>query len=74
MAVTGKTGADAFFKAMNRQRITVNKYRAKMLAVIGVMQGLSLLTPAEAAQAIAMVEAVAAAYDIWQKIASYSGF
>lgn len=74
MAVTGKTGADAFFKAVNRQRITVNAYRAKLLAVISVMQGLSLLTASEAAQAIAMVEAIAAAYDVWIKIADYSGF
>ena len=74
MAVTGRTGADAFFKAVNRQRITVNSYRAKLLSVIAVMQGLSLLTATEAAQAVAMVEAIAAAYDVWQKIADYSGF
>ena len=74
MPITGRTGSDAFFKAVNRQRITVNAYRGKMLAVIAVMQTAGLLTSAEAAQAVAMVEAIAAAYDIWKKIADYSGF
>lgn len=73
MAVTGKTGADAFFKALKRQSIVWVKYGPKLIAVINTMHTAGLLLDPEYTALITALNALPAFYAAMQKVADYSG-
>lgn len=74
MAVTGKTGADAIFRAIQRVCIVITRYRAKFDNVVTAAQGAGAIT-SDQAQAIrdfiASLNVLCAALDALSK---YSGF
>lgn len=74
MAVTGKTGADAFFGALKRQSIVWSHYGPKLLALASTMHGLGLLDDAEYQALVAGFNALPVFYAAMKKIADYSGF
>lgn len=73
-AVTGKTGADAIFKALHRCCIVLGKYEVKLIAVINLMHTSALLTDAQQTAALTFIAASTAACDVFKVIADYSGF
>lgn len=74
MAVTGKTGADAIFKALQRICLVIAKYRAKLDNVIDAAASAGVITSAQATTAHDFVAAANAACTIFGLIAGYSGF
>lgn len=74
MAVTGKTGADGFYKAVKRQSLIWAHYGPKLQAVVNTMHGLGLLTDAEAAALTAAFGSLPALLSAISKVADYSGF
>jgi len=74
MALTGRTGADAIFKALKRICIVLTKYQSKLVAVIVSAQSAGAITSAQAADATALINLASAACVAFQRIADYSGF
>lgn len=73
MAVTGKTGADAWYKTVKKQADLWKKYGPKLAIVVTTMETGGLLTTAEATAlrtAFAMVPDLLSAI---AKVAQYSG-
>ena len=73
MATTGKTGADAFAKAVKRQAIIISHYGPKLLAVCSVMHTAGLLDDAEYNALVTGINAVPALLSAIAKVAQYSG-
>lgn len=74
MAVTGKTGADAIFRAVQRVCIVITHYRAKFDAVVTSAEGAGAITSAQATTIrdfISSLNLLCAALDA---LAKYSGF
>lgn len=74
MAVTGKTGADAIWKALKRIVIVLSHYAPKLLATVAIMQAGGQLTSAEAAEITAFINDTASLLAAITKVADYSGF
>lgn len=74
MAITGKTGADAIFKALSRICIVIAKYRTKLDAVIDAAAAAGTITGSQATAAHDFVATAAVTCGIFNKIAGYSGF
>lgn len=74
MAITGRTGADAIWQAVKKQRATLNRYAAKMDIVITVAETAGILTAPESAAIRAYILAMQAAAAALEKLANYSGF
>lgn len=74
MAVTGKTGADGFAKAVKRQSLIYAHYGPKLRALVLTMQGLGLLEAAEASALLAAFDSLPAILSAIAKVAEYSGF
>jgi pheromone shutdown protein TraB len=74
MAVTGKTGADAVFKAIKRVTIVISHYAPKFLAVIAVMEAGGNITSVEAATIRAFITSLNDLMAALSKVAAYSGF
>lgn len=73
MAITGKTGADAFFKALKRQSIVWAKYGPKLLALANTMHSLGLLLDPEYTALTTGFNALPAFFAAMEKVAEYSG-
>jgi len=74
MAITGKTGADAVFKALSRICIVLSHYRAKLDGIIDTCVTEGVITSAQATVAhdfLASANTVCAVFDL---VAGYSGF
>lgn len=74
MAVTGRTGADAFSKAVKKQSQIWAKYGPKLSNVCQVMHTAGLLTDAEYAALSNAFTALPALLSAIAKVAEYSGF
>lgn len=74
MAVTGKTGGDAIYKAIKRILIVESHYGAKLDAVMTIMVSLGLLDAADAAVVRLFLGQLPALLAALAKIADYSGF
>lgn len=74
MAVTGKTGADGFAKAVKRQSIIWSHYGPKLRAVVVTMHGAGLLDEPEYLALIAAFDALPTLLAAIAKVAAYSGF
>lgn len=72
--VTGKTGADAFAKALKRQQLVLAHYAAKMDIVIGLAVTAGAISSAEATLIHAYITALQAAAAAVVKLAEFSGF
>lgn len=74
MPVTGKTGADAVFKALKRIAIVLSHYTPKFLAVVAVMETGGNITALDAAAIRAFVTGLNDLISALSKVADYSGF
>jgi hypothetical protein len=74
MAITGKTGADAFYKNVKHQAQLWAKYGPKLAAVCQTMHTAGLLDTTEYTALIAAFNAVPAILAAIAKVADYSGF
>lgn len=74
MAVTGKTGADGYYKALKRQSLIWAHYGPKLQGVVNTMHGLGLLSDAEAAALTTAFSSLPAILSAMAKVAEYSGF
>jgi hypothetical protein len=74
MAITGRTGADAVFKALKRQCIVFQKYNTKLRAVILAAEAATIITSTEAAVCNAFLDSILTACAAFEKVAGYSGF
>ncbi len=74
MATTGRTGADAFFKTLIKQAHLMASYGPKLTLLVQTMEGLGLLTAAEAALVNAYFETMVGLAAVFAKMAEYSGF
>lgn len=74
MAVTGKTGADAFSKAVKRQSLIWAHYGPKLLGVVNTMHTAGLLDTTEYNALVAAFNALPALLSAIAKVAAYSGF
>lgn len=74
MALTGKTGADAVFKALKRICLVIAHYGPKLQAVITAAEDADVVTATQATAARDLVAAAQAACDAFSLIAGYSGF
>ena len=74
MAKTGKTGADAILKAIDRICKVIAKYSAKLDAVTTQAQSAGVLTAAQAATVRELISAATAYCIAFDLLAGYSGF
>jgi hypothetical protein len=74
MAVTGKTGADAVFKALKRICIVLSHYRSKLDTVIDQAAAASVITTAQATVAHDFLATANTVCGILEAVAGYSGF
>lgn len=74
MPVTGKTGADAIYKALKRILIVMSHYLPKLKATVAIMVSTGALTTAEAAEVNAFLDSMSALIAAVKKVADYSGF
>lgn len=74
MAVTGKTGADAISKALNRQAINVQKYGPKFNGALPDAVSTGAITSTERDIIVAFVASIPAAKSAMVKFAAYCGF
>lgn len=74
MAVTGKTGADAVFKALKRICIVLSHYRAKLDIVINAAEAAAVITSAQATTAHDFLASASTVCAIFEAVADYSGF
>lgn len=73
MAVTGKTGADAWYRTLQKQAAIYKAYGPKLIAVVQVMRTAGLLDEAEYTALINGFNAVPAILSAIAKVAEYSG-
>lgn len=74
MAVTGKTGADAVFKAMSRICLVLTRYRSKFDAVITSAESAGAITSAQATTIRDFVATANLLCVALEALAGYSGF
>jgi hypothetical protein len=74
MALTGKTGADAIFKALKRICIVLSHYQTKLTLLINAAETATVITSTQAAAARAFVTAANDVCAVFQLLADYSGF
>lgn len=74
MAVTGKTGADAFSKAVKRQALIYAHYGPKLRALVLSMAALGLLEDPEKTALLLAFDNLPAILSAIAKVADYSGF
>lgn len=74
MAVTGRTGADAVFKALHRICIVLTKYRTKLDTVIDAAKDNNVITTQQATDAHAFISTADTVCSIFELVAGYSGF
>lgn len=74
MAVTGKTGADATYKALKRILIVMSHYLPKFKATVEIMVAGGHLTAAEAVIINEFLDSLAGLIAAVSKVADYSGF
>lgn len=74
MAVTGKTGADAIFKALKRCCIVLSHYQTKLLNVIAQAESENVITAAQATTARDFINGASAFCVVFNLVADYSGF
>lgn len=74
MPITGKTGADAIFKALKRVAIVLEKYRPKFLLVIEAAEAAGAISAADATLIGGFLSTVTDLVVALGKLADYSGF
>lgn len=74
MAVTGKTGADAIFKALKRICIVLSHYQFKLIAVVDAAETASAITADQATKIRNFISVATVTCDAFQALADYSGF
>ncbi len=74
MAVTGRTGADAWYKSVKKQAHIWAKYGPKLAVVAQTCHSLGLLDDAEYAALVAAFSAMPQILSAIAKVAEYSGF
>ena len=74
MAITGKTGADAVFKAIQRICLVITRYRSKFDAVIISAQGAGAITSAQATTIRDFIAGLNALCVALEALSKYSGF
>jgi hypothetical protein len=74
VAITGKTGADAIFKALHHICSVLNKYRTKLEAVVTAAQGAGAITSGQATQINDFIAVAVVTCDAFAALAAYSGF
>lgn len=74
MPITGKTGADAVFKALQRICIVITKYRTKLDAVINQAEAASVITSAQATAAHDFIASASTVCAVFNLVAGFSGF
>jgi hypothetical protein len=72
-AITGKTGADAVFKALKRICIVLAHYRAKLDIVIDAADTNGVITTAQATTAHDFLATANTVCAIFEAVADYSG-
>jgi hypothetical protein len=70
----GKSGADGISVAIKRVCTIDKKYHTKMLSAISLTQAAGLITSTEAAQAVALLNAISTYCTIFEHVAGNSGF
>jgi hypothetical protein len=70
----GRSGADAVFKALKRICIVIVGYGPKLQVAIDLAHAASLITTEQRATAIAFVASAQGVCDIFNAVASNSGF
>jgi len=73
MAITGKSGADAIFKALKRICIVLAHYSPKLDAVITQAQTAGKISAAQAATCRQLVTLATAFCDAYALVADFSG-
>lgn len=73
MAATGKTGADAIYRAAHKIVIVLSAWEPKFRAVVAVMVAGGNLSASEAAVITAFLDSLAALNSALKKVADYSG-
>lgn len=74
MAITGKTGADAIFKAIKRICIVLTHYRVKFVAVTSAAQTAGVITEEQAVLINDFIGTSALLCAALEALAGYSGF
>lgn len=74
MAVTGRTGADAVFKAISRICLVITRYRSKFDAVITSAESAGAITSAQATAIRDFVASLNVLCVALEALANYSGF
>lgn len=74
MAITGKTGADAIFKALKRICIVLTKYQAKLQAVVIAAETAGAISAADATTINAFITVAGATCSAFDRLSQYSGF
>ncbi len=74
MAVTGKTGADGFYKALKRQSLIMAHFGPRFLALVNTMHSLGLLDDTDYQALTIAFNALPGLLAAAQKVAEYSGF
>jgi hypothetical protein len=74
VAITGKTGADAVFKALKRICIVLAAYRAKLDNVIDAAVTNGVITSAQGTTAHDFLATANTVCGIFEAVAGYSGF
>ncbi len=74
MAITGKTGADAVFKALKAICITLSHYRSKLDTVIDQAAAADVITSAQATVAHDFLASANTVCAVMELVAGYSGF
>lgn len=73
MANTGKTGADALWRALHKALTVMNAYAPKFRAVVAIMVANGHLAAPEAATIIAFLDGLSALDAALKKVSDYSG-
>lgn len=74
MAVTGKTGADAIFKAIRRVCLVLTHYRSRMEAVITAAETAGSITSIQATTIRDFIGTASTLCVALEALAGYSGF
>ena len=72
--VTGKTGADAIFRAMHKICQMITKYGPKLSAVLVAAEGAGVITAAQLSAAQTFITGAQALCDVFNLVSQYSGF
>lgn len=74
MAITGKSGADAIFKALKRVCIVLAKYQSKLIAVTAAARSAGAITATQETQINNFIAVAVVTCDAFHALADYSGF